>query len=87
MYTLALQQDPSSAMAAYRLGQCLSRLGRADEARLSFEHAIELNRGNEDFVKCKTPHLRVCEIGDRRLIFAACPQPSRRDQHQQQDDG
>ena len=47
MYALALHQDPSSAMTAYRMGQCLSRLGRADEARQSFEGAIELSRGNE----------------------------------------
>jgi tetratricopeptide (TPR) repeat protein len=35
MYNLALQQDPSNAMAAYRLGQCLSRVAPLRPADLS----------------------------------------------------
>ncbi len=73
MYALALHQDPSSAMTAYRMGQCLSRLGRADEARQSFEGAIELSRGNEALRQMQDAafaRLRNQQAG--HLICAVC---------------
>jgi tetratricopeptide (TPR) repeat protein len=45
-YKLALQIDNHHIGAAYRLGECLQRLGNDEEANHLFEWTIELARGN-----------------------------------------
>ena len=45
-YKLALQIDNHHIGAAYRLGECLQRLGNDEEANHLFEWTIELSRGN-----------------------------------------
>jgi tetratricopeptide (TPR) repeat protein len=73
MYVLALQQDPSSAMTAYRLGQCLSRLDRADEASRCLAHAIELSRGNEALRQMQDA--AFARLRNQRQTIQPAPQP------------
>jgi len=47
-YRRALEMEPSSSVVAFYLGETLYNQGRADEALVSLQHAIQLNPDNPD---------------------------------------
>jgi hypothetical protein len=54
--------------------------GRAAEARRSFEHAIELSRGNEALRQMQDAAFARCEITDRPLFLSLRRSRHERDQ-------
>lgn len=62
LFACTLHLKPEDAAAAFRLGECLMKMGQPSEARQAFDMAIELSR-------CKFQYRQLQELAEKKVAL------------------